>query len=369
MSITDNSRRVLVAAGGTGGHLFPAEALAAALKKRNVAVGLLTDARAAQHAGAFASDVHIIPSATIRGRDPLSLAKTGTLLAYGIFKAWLTLPRLRPAIVVGFGGYPSVPPLLAASLRGIPTLIHEQNAVMGRANRMLAGRVRAIATGFAGILQPPLAGKATHTGNPVRPAVIAAAVTPYPPLDAAGPLRLLVFGGSQGARVMADIVPPAVEKLDPSLRQRLHIIQQARDEDLPRVRGTYAQLGVAADIAPFFNDLPARMAASHLIVSRSGASTVAELAAIGRPGILIPLPHALDQDQRANAGVLMTAGGAIRLDQTDFTPERLASEIAALAAAPGRLAQMAAAAKAAGAIDAADRLADLVLQVAGVVPR
>jgi len=360
---------VLVAAGGTGGHLFPAEALAAALARRNVSVGLLTDARAARHAGAFPPQaIHVIPSATIRGRDPLSLAKTASLLGYGVVKAWLMLPRLRPAIVVGFGGYPSVPPLLAASLRGIPTLIHEQNAVMGRANRMLASRVRAIATGFAGVLnrEPSLSAKATHTGNPVRPAVIAAAATPYPPLDAGGTLRLLVFGGSQGARVMADIVPPAIEKLDPTVRARLHIVQQARDEDFPRVRDAYARLGVAADVAPFFNDLPARMAASHLIVSRSGASTVAELSAIGRPGILVPLPHALDQDQRANAGVLMEAGGAIRLEQADFTPERLAAEVATLAGEPGRLADMAAAAKAAGILNAADRLADLVLRVGGI---
>jgi UDP-N-acetylglucosamine--N-acetylmuramyl-(pentapeptide) pyrophosphoryl-undecaprenol N-acetylglucosamine transferase len=241
---------------------------------------------------------------------------------------------------------------------------------MGRANRMLAPRVRAIATGFAGVLKnnPALAGKATHTGNPVRPAVIAAATIGYPPLGDGGTLQLLVFGGSQGARVMADIVPPAIEKLEPRLRTRLKIVQQARDEDLPRVRDIYARLQVACDVEPFFKDLPARMAASHLIVSRSGASTVAELSAIGRPGILIPLPHALDQDQRANAGVLMDAGGAIRLDQADFTPERLAAEITALAGEPGRLARMAAAAKAAGSIDAADRLADLVLRVAGVVP-
>lgn len=362
---------VLVAAGGTGGHLFPAEALAAALAKRNISVGLLTDARAAKHAGAFPPDaVHIIPSATIRGRDPLSLMKTGTLLTYGLVKAWMVLPGLKPAVVVGFGGYPTLTPLLAATLRGIPTLIHEQNAVMGRANRMLAPRVRAIATGFAGVLRgnAALDAKATHTGNPVRPAVIAAAANPYPPLDPGGTLKILVFGGSQGARVMADIVPPAVEMMEPRLRTRLSIVQQTRDEDLPRVRAIYDRLQVSCEAAPFFKDLPARMAASHLVVSRSGASTVAELSAIGRPGILIPLPHALDQDQRANAGFLMDAGGAIRLDQSDFTPERLAAEIAALAAAPEKLATMAAAAKAAGILDAADRLADLVLRVAGVIP-
>jgi UDP-N-acetylglucosamine--N-acetylmuramyl-(pentapeptide) pyrophosphoryl-undecaprenol N-acetylglucosamine transferase len=258
-----------------------------------------------------------------------------------------------------------VPPLLAAAVRGIPTMIHEQNAVMGRANRMLAPRVNAIATGFPGVLnrEPVLAVKATHTGNPVRPAVIEAAGTPYPPLDATATLHLLVFGGSQGARVMADVVPAAVARLEPRLQMRLRIVQQARGEDEPRVREAYARLNVAAEVAPFFADLPARMAASHLVVSRSGASTVAELAAIGRPAILVPLPHALDQDQRANAGMLMAAGGAIRLDQAEFTPDRLASEIAALAAEPARLARMAAAAKAAGSLDAADRLADLVLRV------
>jgi len=366
-----NAGRVLVAAGGTGGHLFPAESLAAALVKRGVAVELLTDARAAQHAGAFPpSAVHVIPSATIRGRDPLSLARTGSLLGYGMLKAWLMLPRLRPSVVVGFGGYPTVPPLYAATLRGIPTLIHEQNAVMGRANRFLAPRVSAIALGFDGVLKGDarLDAKATHTGNPVRPAVIAVSSTPYPPLDGGAPLNLLVFGGSQGARVMADIVPPAVERLEPRLQMRLRITQQARGEDLPRVRDAYSRLGVAAEVAPFFTDLPARMAASHLIVSRSGASTVAELAAMGRPGILVPLPHALDQDQRANADVLMNAGGALRLDQSEFTPDRLAVEIAALAAEPARLSAMAAAAKSIGATDAADRLAELVLRVAGVVP-
>jgi UDP-N-acetylglucosamine--N-acetylmuramyl-(pentapeptide) pyrophosphoryl-undecaprenol N-acetylglucosamine transferase len=361
---------VLVAAGGTGGHLFPAEALAAALARRNVAVELVTDSRAARHAGAFSPEaIHVIPSATVRSKkNPFSLARTGGVLGYGLLKAWFALPRIKPAIVVGFGGYPTIPPLLAATARGIPTLIHEQNAVMGRANRMLAPRVRAIATGFPGILnrEPALAAKATHTGNPVRPAVIAASRVPYPPFDPEGPLQLLVFGGSQGAKVMSDIVPSAVERIEPKLRARLKIVQQAREEDLPRVRETYGRLGVAAEVAPFFKDLPAWMAASHLVVSRSGASTVAELSAIGRPGILVPLPHALDQDQRANAGVLMEAGGAIRLDQADFTPERLASEIARLATEPGRLVRMAAAAKSAGAIDAADRLADLVLRVAGI---
>jgi UDP-N-acetylglucosamine--N-acetylmuramyl-(pentapeptide) pyrophosphoryl-undecaprenol N-acetylglucosamine transferase len=238
--------------------------------------------------------------------------------------------------------------------------------VMGRANRLLAPRVRAIALSFAGVLDrdPKLAAKATRTGNPVRPAVIAAAA-PYAPPGATGPLRLVAFGGSQGARIMSDIVPPAIERLAPQLRGRLAIVQQAREEDLARVRESYARAKVAAEVAPFFGDLPERIAASHLVVARSGASTVAELAAIGRPAILVPLPHALDQDQSANAGVLEQAGGAMRLRQDDFTPARLAAEISALASAPQKLVAMAAAARSQGVLDAAERLADLVLKTMG----
>jgi len=357
---------VLLAAGGTGGHLFPAEALAAVLQKRGAVVDLATDARAA-HFKFPARAVHVIPSATLRGRNPFSVARTATLLTLGTAKAWSMLGRVRPAVVVGFGGYPTVPPLLAATLRGIPTVLHEQNGVMGRANRLLAARVTTIATGFRTLarLDPRLQGKTTFTGNPIRPQVIQAAATPYVAPERNGKLRLLVFGGSQGARVMADIVPAALERMSADLRARLSVVQQARAEDLAAVRATYARLALAVETAPFFPDLPARMAAAHLIISRSGASTVAELSAIGRPAILVPLPHALDQDQFANAGVLEAAGGAIRIEQREFTAERLAAEIAALAGDPGRLARMAQAAKSAGTVDAAERLADLVIKVAG----
>jgi len=362
---------VLLAAGGTGGHLFPAEALASALKRRGIEVDLATDERATRYGHDFpAREIHVIPSATIRGRDPISMAKTVVTLGLGAMKALRLMRRIRPVVVVGFGGYPTLPPMLAATLRRIPTVIHDANAVMGRANRMLSSRVGAIAMSFPGMtLDGPLAAKASFTGNPVRPMVIAAAGEPYPDFGDDGAIKLLVFGGSQGARVMADIVPSAVERMSPDLRARLTIVQQARDEDETRVRDIYARLGVKAEVAPFFSDLPARIAASHLIVSRSGASTVAELAAIGRPAILVPLPHALDQDQLANANVLATAGGAIVLKQDDFTPERLAHEIACLAADPGKLPAMATGAKSAGVLDAADRLADLVLRVANVVPR
>jgi UDP-N-acetylglucosamine--N-acetylmuramyl-(pentapeptide) pyrophosphoryl-undecaprenol N-acetylglucosamine transferase len=358
-------RLILLCAGGTGGHLFPAEALAVALEKRGTTIDLATDTRAA-HFKFPARAVHVIPSATLRGRDPLSLARTATLLAVGTLKAWALIGRIRPAVVVGFGGYPTVPPLYAASLRGVPTVLHEQNGVMGRANRLLASRVTTIATGFRTLarLDSKLQAKIHFTGNPVRLAVIEAAATPFVAPAPNERLNLLVFGGSQGAHVMAEIVPAAVERLAPEFRARLSIVQQARAEDLEAVRAIYGKRGVAAECAPFFADLPARMAAAHLVVSRSGASTVAELSAIGRPAVLVPLPHALDQDQLANAGVLAEAGGAIRIEQRDFTPQRLADEIAALAADPARLTHMAQAAKAAGAVDAAERLADLVMKVA-----
>jgi UDP-N-acetylglucosamine--N-acetylmuramyl-(pentapeptide) pyrophosphoryl-undecaprenol N-acetylglucosamine transferase len=362
-----NSQPVLVAAGGTGGHLFPATALASALTEHGIAVHLATDRRAVQFGDAFAEDViHVIASATIRSRNPIALTQTAAALGIGLVQAWHLIGRLHPAAVVGFGGYPSLPPVLAAVWRGVPTVIHDGNAVPGRANRFLAPRVTAIATTFPDTFQnaPSLAAKATLTGNPVRSAVIAAAAAPYDaPSDV---LRLLVFGGSQGARIMADIVPAAVARLEGGMRHRLRVVQQAREEDLARVREAYARAAVAAEVAPFFSDLPARIAASHLIVARSGASTVAELAAIGRPSILVPLPHAIDQDQFANAGVLERAGGALRLVQEAFTPERLATEIAVLAGAPQRLAAMAAAARSLGRPDAAARLADLVCSLAGV---
>ena len=362
----DSAPLILLAAGGTGGHLFPAQALAGALQKRGATIELATDARAA-HFEFPARAVHIIPSATLRGTDPFNVVLTAAKLAIGTAKAWAMLRRVRPAVVVGFGGYPTVPPLWAAALRGIPAVVHEQNGVMGRANRALAPRVTKIATGFRTLtnLDPRWQAKIAFTGNPIRREVIAAAATPYPAPEARGKLRLLVFGGSQGARVMSDIVPAAIEQVPAALLARLSVVQQARAEDADDVRATYVRLGIAAEVAPFFADLPQRLAAAHLVIARSGASTVAELSAIGRPAILVPLPHALDQDQYINAGVLAEAGGAILIEQRDFTPQRMAAEIANLAGDPDRLARMAQAAKSAGTLDAAERLADLVLKVAG----
>ena len=365
----DTKPLILLAAGGTGGHLFPAEALGVELIKRGYRVRLVTDDRALRYSGLFTRDmIDVVPSETARGRNPLQLAYAALTLAAGTFNALGLIRRQRPAAVIGFGGYPTLPPLIAARLSGVPGLIHDANAVLGRANRFLSRHVRAIATSLPGVLDrdPALSAKTTTVGTPMRPAVLAAAATSYIAPEVTGPFRLLVVGGSQGARVMSDIVPSAVERLEPSLWGRLILTQQVRDEDLARVRAVYDRLKIKAELAPFFADLPARLASNHLVISRSGAGTVAELAAIGRPSILVPLPGSIDQDQFANAGVLSQAGGALRIAQTDFTPARLATEVSALAAEPARLAAMASAARGAGRLDAAERLADLVAKVAGI---
>jgi UDP-N-acetylglucosamine--N-acetylmuramyl-(pentapeptide) pyrophosphoryl-undecaprenol N-acetylglucosamine transferase len=360
---------ILLAAGGTGGHLFPAEALGVELIKRGLRVRLATDSRALRYSGLFSREtMDVVPSATVRGRTPWSLAYTGAMLAAGGLVSLNLMRRLKPAAVVGFGGYPTLPPLLAAKLSGVPGIIHEANAVLGRANRLLSRHVVAIATSLPGVLDrdPALVGKTTTVGTPMRPGILAAAAVKFTAPEPAGAFRLLVVGGSQGARVMADIVPPAIERLEPALWSRLVITQQVREEDMARVRAVYDRLKINAELAPFFSDLPARLASHHLVVSRSGAGTVAELAALGRPSILVPLPGSIDQDQYANAGVLTQVGGALRIPQTEFTPDRLAAEISTLAAEPARLTAMAAGARTVGRLDAAERLADLVMKVAGI---
>ncbi len=360
---------ILLAAGGTGGHLFPAEALGVELMRRGLRVRLATDSRALRYSGLFSKDmIDVVPSETVRSRTPWSLARTGIMLVTGTAVALNLMRRLRPAAVVGFGGYPTVPPLIAARLFGIPGIIHDANAVLGRANRFLSSRVSAIATSLPGVLDldPALAAKSTTVGTPMRPSILAAAAVKFVSPEQGGPFRVLVVGGSQGARVMADIVPDAIERLEPSLWSRLVLTQQVREEDMMRVRAVYDRLKINAELAPFFNDLPVRLASSQLVISRSGAGTVAELGAIGRPSILVPLPGSIDQDQFANAGVLVRANGALRIAQTEFTPERLAAELSALAADPGRLTAMAAAARTVGRLDAAERLADLVVKIAGI---
>jgi UDP-N-acetylglucosamine--N-acetylmuramyl-(pentapeptide) pyrophosphoryl-undecaprenol N-acetylglucosamine transferase len=367
--VMSTSPLILLAAGGTGGHLFPAEALGVELMRRGLNVRLATDSRALRYSGLFSRDmIDVVPSETLRGRNPLSLARSAATLGVGVAVAFRLLHKLKPAAVVGFGGYPTLPPLIAARLLGIASVIHDANAVLGRANRFLSSRVSAIATSLPGVLDrdPALASKTTTVGTPMRPAILAAAGVKYATPEPGGPFRLLVIGGSQGARVMSDIVPGAIERLEPALWRRLVLTQQVREEDMARVRAVYDRLEIRAELSPFFNDLPALLASNHLVVSRSGATTVAELAAVGRPSILVPLPGSIDQDQFANAGVLSQAGGALRIPQSEFSSDRLASEISALAAEPATLAAMAEAARGAGRLDAAERLADLVMKVAGI---
>ncbi|WP_336800558.1 undecaprenyldiphospho-muramoylpentapeptide beta-N-acetylglucosaminyltransferase [Kaistia sp. MMO-174] len=361
------NRTILLCAGGTGGHLFPAEALAYALKDRGWSVHLATDHRAETYGQNFPADeTHIIRSATPSVKSPKVLLAAAWSLWQGYRQSKAMLKRLRPAAVVGFGGYPTVPPLLAAVHLRIPSVAHDANAVLGRANRLLASRVSAVATSFPEVGHADAAsGKVVQTGNPVRQMVIDASKLPYPAQPEGGPLKLVVFGGSQGARFFSDLLPEALAKLDAASRARLSIVQQCRPEDMDRVRTAYDRLGVTAELASFFKDMPARIAASHLVVSRSGASTVCELAVIGRPAIMVPLPGAIDQDQSANALVLARAGGGWVVPQAELTADRLARELTAFLAEPGRLAQAAAAARSVGRPDAVERLVDLVERVAG----
>lgn len=360
----------MLAAGGSGGHLFPAFALAEELGRRGIAVDLITDMRGDRYGTGFpARKVHQVPAATISGANPLSAAKTIFTLAKGVNAARRILGEVKPGVVVGFGGYPSFPPLVAASLMGLPTALHEQNAVLGRANRMLARRVSVVATSFESVrlLEGAAAEKARLTGNPVRDVVLREASKPYQPSTEGAPFYLLVFGGSQGARFFSEVVPPALRLLPEHLQARLSVIQQARPEDVESVRKAYQGEGdqavIAAEIAPFFKNLPELMAASHLVIGRAGASTVAELTVLGRPSILVPLPHALDNDQLANATRLAEAGGAVCLEQSGITPASLAAQIATAMEDPQHMAAAAEAAKGQGRPDAVERLADLVVEL------
>jgi UDP-N-acetylglucosamine--N-acetylmuramyl-(pentapeptide) pyrophosphoryl-undecaprenol N-acetylglucosamine transferase len=360
------SKTVLLTAGGTGGHLFPAQALAGELLRRGWTVELATDERAGKYGTEFpARKVHIISSATIRGRNPFAVARTGLQLLSGTLQARKVIKDLKPDVVAGFGGYPTFPPMYAARLTGTPSILHEANAVMGRANKLLAKGVSAIATSvpIEG-LPAELAGKLVETGNPVRDAVLDASELAYSAPAPDSVLKLLVFGGSQGARFFSDLVPPALEHLPEKLRKRLRVVQQCRPEDMERVQKAYQDLGVEAECAPFFMDLPQRIAQAHLVICRSGASSVSELSVLGRPSILVPLPGAIDQDQAANAKVLEKAGGAWPIRQADLQPARLAQELIRFMNTPEMLEEAARAALTVAKPDAVKRLADLVESVA-----
>lgn len=352
-------------AGGTGGHLFPAMALAQELKRRGHEIHLMTDHRVGGYGDKFpAEDTHIVPSATPSVRDPIRFLIAGVTIVWGIAVAFMKLLTLRAEAVVGFGGYPAFPPFVAASLLGIPGVLHEQNAVMGRANRALAGRARVVALSFEKTAKTErYEDKTLLVGNPVRDRVRAVADAPYPAVG--DTLRLLVFGGSQGARAFADLVPPAIAGLPQELRSRLRVTQQCRPEDLDRVADTYRQAKVNVELGAFFDDLPERMADSHLVIARAGASTVAELTAIGRPAILVPLPGSIDADQRNNALVVEAAGGGWIAEQATLSPLSLGTRLASLLSEPETLRKAAAAAKAIGQPRAVEKLADVAEALAG----
>lgn len=361
--MTGAAAPVVIAAGGTGGHLFPAEALAQELTRRGHRIVLVTDTRGHEFAGSFpASEIIGVSAATFANKGLIGRIAAALAILGGVMSARAHLRRLRPLAVVGFGGYPSLPAMAAAMLTGRPACLHEQNAVLGRVNRRLAPYVTRIASAFPSLkgLSRKLGRKVVVTGNPLRDAVIAQARAPYVPPAADGPIRVLVFGGSQGARVFAELVPPALARLDASLRARLSIVQQARPEDEARVRKAYEDAKITADIKPFFRDLPERMAEAHLVIARGGAGTICELAAIGRPAIIVPLPSAMDDHQTANADSLNAAGAAWVVAEKGLTPDTLTSTLAALLSDPAKLARAAEAARALGKPEATKTLADLV---------
>ena len=359
----------VVAAGGTGGHLFPAQALAEALIARGWRIVLASDQRVAGFTGDFPAERRIGLSArTYKPGDPISMARAGLAIVGGVMQARKAFAEIDPAVVVGFGGYPSVPGLLAAITQGRPTVVHEQNAVMGRANRRLVSHVRAVACAFPVLQKAPakVAQRAIVVGNPVRPEIRALADVPYDAPDPGGRVRLLITGGSQGARLLSERAPAAVAQLAADLRARLSVQQQTRPESMDLARSLYEGAGVEAEIAPFFRDMAGRLKDAHLVVGRSGAGTVCELAVAGKPAILVPLAIALDDDQGQNARLLAEAGGAEVLREDKLTVDSLSEALQRLLGDPAQLARMAAASRAVAKPDAAERLADLVEETAQV---
>jgi UDP-N-acetylglucosamine--N-acetylmuramyl-(pentapeptide) pyrophosphoryl-undecaprenol N-acetylglucosamine transferase len=356
------SRHYVLAAGGTGGHMIPAHALAEELMRRGHRVALVTDDRGARIPGLFDGvPVHILPAGRLSG-GPLGWFRALRNIFTGRAMASRLYETFQPAAVVGFGGYPALPALMAARRDRIPTLIHEQNAVLGRVNRLMAGKVDAIATAYDRVdrLAKKDVAKTHLVGNPVRDEVLALRGQPYPALDGEGIFRILVTGGSQGASVLSRIVPDGLAMLPEHFRRRLQVTQQCRAEDIDEVRAHYARLGIPADLATYLTDMPDKLAWSHLVIARAGASTIAELTAAGRPAILIPLPGATDDHQTANAREMAKAGGARMIAQGNFTPVELAKQMQKLGLDPDALANAAARARAVGRPDAARDLADLV---------
>jgi UDP-N-acetylglucosamine--N-acetylmuramyl-(pentapeptide) pyrophosphoryl-undecaprenol N-acetylglucosamine transferase len=359
------SKLVVVAAGGTGGHLFPAQALAEVLKDRGWRVVLATDERGALFADKFPAEERLaLSAATAKAGDPIGMAKAGFAVAQGVMQAKAAFKRLDPAVVVGFGGYPALPALLAALTEGRPTVIHEQNAVLGRVNRFLASRATEVACAFPTLEKatPKVKARAHVVGNPVRPEIRALYDVPYLPPEVQ--LRVLVTGGSQGARLLSELVPEAIAKLPEEMRGRLKVQQQSRAESMESARKIYRNAMVDCEVAPFFRDMAGRLRQAHLVVGRAGASTCCELAVAGRPSILVPLKIAADDHQRFNARQLEEAGGAAVCLEDELTVDAMAGALNALLKDPERLARMAEGARKVATPDAAEKLADLVAKTA-----
>jgi len=357
----------VLAAGGTGGHMIPAHALAAELKKRGHGVLLITDDRGARFPGLFADiPVHILPAGRLGG-GPIGWLRAFGSVAKGRREAKRLYSEHRPDAVVGFGGYPAVPSLLAATSMRIPTVLHEQNAVLGRANRFLAGDAVAIATAYSRVerMKSRNRRKAVLVGNPVRAEIARLGEQPFPAFDEFAPFKILVTGGSQGASVLSKVVPEGLGMLSPSLRLRLQVMQQCRPNDIDAVRATYATLGIPAEVMTYIEDMAGKLGEAHLFIGRAGASTVAELTAAGRPAILIPYPSATDDHQAANAGDITQAGGARTIIEEQFTPDVLARQIEVMAADPQALINAAGRALSVGKPHAASDLADLIERVGG----
>ena len=361
------SRTAVVAAGGTGGHLFPAQALAETLTARGWRVVLATDDRGARYADKFPADERIaLSAATYRPGDPVGMTRAGAEVWKGVGQARRAFARLKPDIVVGFGGYPSLPALVAALTAGRRTMIHEQNAVLGRVNRLLAPRVNAVACAFPTLqlARPEVKRRAVVVGNPVRPEIRALYDRAYEAPQSGGPIRVLITGGSQGARLLSELPPVAMARLPEDLRVRLSVQQQTRPEGMEQARKAYADSLIQAEIAPFFRDMASRLGQAHLVIGRAGASTVCELAVAGRPSILVPLAIAADDHQRFNARLLDEVGAAAVAFEDELTVDSLAGALNALLKDPARLGRMAASARSVAVPDGAEKLADLVEQTA-----
>ncbi len=361
-----SKKLVVIAAGGTGGHLFPAAAFAEEMRQRGWRVVLMTDARGRRYAEHFPAEHIEDVAAASPTLHPLKAIPAAIKIWRGIGQAKRRFQELQPSLVAGFGGYPSFPALMAARARGVPIIIHEQNSVLGRVNRTLATSAAIVASGFERLdrLPPAAQDRKRVVGNPVRLPILEVRARPYPEASSGGPMNLLVIGGSQGARLFGDVIPLAITQLPESLRARLTVVQQVREEQLAQVRDVYGEAGVKAEVAPFFSDMGQRLAAAHLVIARAGASTVTELQAAGRPAILTPFAAAADDHQTANAAGLTSVGAADVLPEAEFTPEALAALLERRLSDPHALAVRAAAARAAAKPEAAKTLADLAEAVA-----